>query len=357
LIPGCEAKPRDCDIDGQRAMSLLVVEDLAVYYRIRGSQVRAVDGVSLTIQHGEYFGLVGESGCGKTTLSRAILRLLPENCRIVAGRICLNGRDLARMSNRELRSVRWRSIAFVPQSAMNSLDPVVRVGDQILEAIRAHEPVSRAAGLKRAAELFEMVGLDPGRLRDFPHQFSGGMRQRALIAMSLALSPDLIVADEPTTALDVIVKDQILHQMDMVQRQLRKSLLLVTHDISVVAENCDRVAVMYAGKIVELAETQALLAAPYHPYTLGLKNAFPSLTGEVRELVSIPGAPPDLAVPPPGCRFHPRCPFATQRCMAENPVLAEVAPGHFSACHYPEKAEEFRRKVVLPETWRARGVV
>jgi len=212
------------------------VEDLKVYYTSRGRQVRAVDGVSFAIEPGEYFGLVGESGCGKTTLSRAILRLLPENCRIISGSIRLNGRDLTRLSERELRSVRWREIAFVPQSAMNSLDPVVRVGDQISEAIRAHEPVTRTAALERAGALFEMVGLDAKRLREYPHQFSGGMRQRVLIAMSLALAPDLIVADEPTTALDVIVKDQILHRMDQAQRQAHKSLLLVTHDISVVAE-------------------------------------------------------------------------------------------------------------------------
>jgi oligopeptide/dipeptide ABC transporter ATP-binding protein len=337
-------------------MSLLEVQDLQVYYQSRGSAVRAVDGVSLRIEQGEYFGLVGESGCGKTTLARAILRLLPENCRIVAGSIRLNGRDLTRLSDRDLRPVRWREIAFVPQSAMNSLDPVVRIGDQIVEAIRAHEPVSRAAGLRRAAELFDLVGLDPRRLRDYPHQFSGGMRQRALIAMSLALTPDLIVADEPTTALDVIVKDQILHRMDLAQKQLHKSLLLVTHDISVVAENCDRVAVMYAGQIMESAPTAALLGTPFHPYTLGLKNAFPNLTGEVRELVSIPGAPPDLSRPPGGCRFHPRCPFATALCAAEVPPLLEVAPGHVSACHYPERAGEFRQAVTRPETWRAAAV-
>jgi peptide/nickel transport system ATP-binding protein len=334
-------------------MPLLDVRDLKVYYTMRGAVVRAVDGVSFSVEPGEYFGLVGESGCGKTTLSRAVLRLLPENCRIVAGSITLNGRELTHLPDRALRAVRWREIAFVPQSAMNALDPVVRVGDQIVEAIQAHERVGRAAALRRAGDLFDMVGLDPRRLRDYPHQFSGGMRQRVLIAMSLALLPDLIVADEPTTALDVIVKDQILHRMDQVQKQLGKSLLLVTHDISVVAENCDRVAVMYAGQIMEYAPTRPLLETPYHPYTLGLKNAFPSLEGEIRELISIPGTPPDLAQPPNGCRFHPRCPFATQRCLTEVPPLLQVAPGHFSACHYPERAEEFRVQAARPEVWRA----
>ncbi len=318
-----------------QAERLLHVQDLKVYYLRREGPVRAVDGVSFDVRPGEYFGLVGESGCGKTTLARAILRLLPANARIVAGHIWLKGRDLTRLSNRALRPLRWREISLVPQSAMNALDPVYRVGDQIIEAIQAHEPISPAAGRRRVVELFDLVGLDPGRMFDYPHQFSGGMRQRVMIAMSLALNSDLIIADEPTTALDVIVKDQILHQMERVQKQLKKSLLLVTHDISVVAENCDRVVVMYAGKIMEYAETKALLSAPFNPYTLGLKNAFPQLDGPVQQLISIPGTPPDLSAPPPGCRFHPRCAFATERCRAEEPPLLEVAPGHFRPATTP----------------------
>jgi peptide/nickel transport system ATP-binding protein len=333
-------------------MSLLRVENLKVYYRTRGATVRAVDGVSFEIEKGEYFGLVGESGCGKTTLSRAILRLLPPNSDIVEGHIWFDGKDLATLSQKQLRSLRWSQISFVPQSALNALDPVVRVGDQIVEAIQAHQKVSRDECLQRAADLFGMVGLDPRRLRDYPHQYSGGMRQRAMIAMSLALNPDLIIADEPTTALDVIVKDQILDRMDKLQKQLKKSLLLVTHDISVVAENCDRVAVMYAGQIMEYANTTSLLASPYHPYTMGLKNAFPSIEGPVRELISIPGTPPNLAHPPSGCRFHPRCPFATQRCVADVPPLLEVESNHFSACHYPEQAEEFRHLATDPSLWQ-----
>jgi peptide/nickel transport system ATP-binding protein len=335
-------------------MKLLEVQDLKVYYRTPQGPVRAVDGVSFSVEKGDYFGLVGESGCGKTTLSRAILRLLPPDCDIVSGGIYLNGRDLTAMSQRQLRSVRGREIAFVPQSAMNSLDPVMRVGDQIVEAIRAHKKVSRPEGLRQAAALFELVGLDPSRLNDYPHQFSGGMRQRALIGMAMALNPDLLVADEPTTALDVIVKDQILFRIDQIQRQLGKSLFLITHDISVVAENCDRTAVMYAGKIMEYGATDAVLTHPFHPYTLGLKNAFPTIDGPVHDLISIPGMPPDLAHPPSGCRFHPRCPMATARCQVEEPAVLEVQPGHLSACHYPERAPEFRELLTDMAVWERR---
>lgn len=336
-------------------MKLLEVRDLKVSYFTPSGVVNAVNGVSFDVEQGEYFGLVGESGCGKTTLSRAILRLLPPRCEIVSGTIKLKGQDLTRMSEKQLRSLRWREMSFIPQSAMNSLDPVVRVGEQIVEAIRAHGKISRQEGLQQAAALFEMVGLDPHRITDFPHQFSGGMRQRALIAMAMALNPTLVVADEPTTALDVIVKDQILFRIDEVQRHKGKSLFLVTHDISVVAENCDRVAVMYAGKIMEHAATQPLLDKPYHPYTLGLKNAFPTIDGPLQELISIPGTPPDLAHPPQGCSFHERCPFATSRCVDEEPPLLEVEAGHYSACHYPEQAAEFRELAKNAELWKKKA--
>ena len=333
-------------------MSLLVVENLEVVYRLRNRSLKAVDNVSFTVEKGEYFGIVGESGSGKTTLARAILRLLPKNGEITKGHIILNDKDITSWSDQQLRTVRWREMSFIPQSAMNALDPVVRIGDQILESIQTHEPVTKEEGYSRAGELFKLVGLDPKRLRDYPHQFSGGMRQRVLIAMSLSLNPDLIVADEPTTALDVIVKDQILDRMDRIQKQLHKSLLLVTHDISVVAENCDKTIVMYGGKIVEYATTKALLHQPYHPYTLGLKNAFPRLKGPIRELVSIPGSPPDLVNPPSGCRFHPRCPFARQQCVDEEPALVEVEHNHYSACHFPELANEFREKATDGQLWK-----
>lgn len=333
-------------------MSLLVVKNLEVVYQLRNGALKAVDDVSFTIEKGEYFGVVGESGSGKSTLARAILRLLPKNGEITNGQVVLNGNDITRWSNEKLRDVRWREMSFIPQSAMNALDPVARIGDQILESIQAHENISKEDGYRRAAELFKLVGLDPKRLRDFPHQFSGGMRQRVLIAMSLSLNPDLIIADEPTTALDVVVKDQILDRIDRIQKQLHKSLLLVTHDISVVAENCDKTIVMYGGKIVEYAATASLLRRPYHPYTLGLKNAFPRLRGPLQELIAIPGSPPDLINPPSGCRFHPRCPFVRQQCIDKEPTIIEVEPGHYSACHFPQLAETFREQAADGQLWK-----
>jgi oligopeptide/dipeptide ABC transporter ATP-binding protein len=330
---------------------MLAVRDLRVVYETRQGPVRAVDGVSFDIGDGEHFGLVGESGCGKTTLAKSLLRLLPSNGRISNGEIRFRGDDVVTMDDETLRRLRWREIAMIPQSAMGALDPVYRVGDQLAEAILVHERTTSAEALDRARAMFDAVGLDPRRIGDYPHQFSGGMRQRALIAMALLLNPSLIIADEPTTALDVIVKDQILEQIDRLQRRSRRSMLLVTHDISVVSENCDRVAVMYAGRIMEVAPVEALFATPHHPYTLGLQNAFPTLAGELRDLVAIPGSPPSLIAPPPGCPFHPRCPFAESRCRDTRPPLSAVGPGHFSACHFPERAAEFRDRAANPATW------
>jgi oligopeptide/dipeptide ABC transporter ATP-binding protein len=332
-------------------LSVLAVRDLGIVYDTRQGPVRAVDGVSLDIGEGEHFGLVGESGCGKTTLAKSLLRLLPPNGRFDGGAIRFRGDDVVTMDAEKLRRLRWREIAMIPQSAMGALDPVYRVGDQLAEAILAHERTTPRDAMDRVRAMFEAVGLDPRRVGEYPHQFSGGMRQRALIAMALLLNPSLVIADEPTTALDVIVKDQILEQIDRLQRRKRRSMLLVTHDISVVSENCDRVAVMYAGRIMELAPVDALFAAPFHPYTLGLQNAFPTLAGEVRDLVAIPGSPPSLTAPPSGCPFHPRCPFAESRCRQTQPSLAAVGPEHASACHFPERAGEFRDRAADPATW------
>jgi peptide/nickel transport system ATP-binding protein len=254
------------------------------------------------------------------------------------------------MTQAELRRIRWQHIALVPQSAMNGLDPVYTVESQLTEAITAHQRMPAAQRRRRIAELFALVGLEPGRVRDYPHQFSGGMRQRAMIAMAMVLDPPLIVADEPTTGLDVLVQDQILQQIRQLHEQFGKAMLLITHDMAVVSENCDRIAVMYAGRIMEYGG-EAVFRTPYHPYTLGLCNAFPDLADRGRALISIPGTPPNLVTPPVGCRFHARCPFVTSLCADVVPPLIEVTPGHVVACHHVGHAESFRERAADPATW------
>ncbi len=332
-------------------MSLLSVQNLQVHFRTSGGSLRAVDGISFDLADGESLGIVGESGCGKTTITRAILRILPPNGEIPEGRILFRGRDLLSMSPQEIRKVRWSQISLVTQSAMNALDPVVRVGWQIVEAICAHETCPRREAWNRAERLFELVGLKAEWIRRYPHEFSGGMRQRAIIAMALALDPPLIIADEPTTALDVIMQDQVYEEIGRIRGDSRKALILITHDISLVAENCDRVAVMYAGRIAEMAPCREIFSRPMHPYTIGLQNAFPNLRGESRELISIAGAPPTLLAPVPGCSFAPRCPFAQERCTREVPPLTSVGHGHHVACHFTKKSAEFRELGRHESTW------
>ena len=330
---------------------LLEIDKLRVSYRTMRGEARAVDGVSLSIAPGEYLGLVGESGCGKSTIAKAILGILPGNGRVSAGAIRFNGADLVGMTAAQLRAMRWRHIALVPQSAMNGFDPVYTVERQLDEAIRAHDAMPAEARLQRIKEMFAMVGLEKARLGDYPHQFSGGMRQRAMIAMAMVLDPDLVVADEPTTGLDVIVQDQIMQRIRAIHERQNKTMLLITHDMAVVAENCDKIAVMYAGRLVESGGKE-VFGRPFHPYTLGLCNAFPDLDDRGRELISIAGAPPDLVDPPTGCRFAARCPFAADRCRIEEPQLREAAPGQLVACHFTNRAEEFRLRARDADTWR-----
>jgi peptide/nickel transport system ATP-binding protein len=336
----------------------LTVEGLKVIYGTRRGPFQAVDGISFEVKPGSVLGLVGESGCGKSTVVKALMRLLPDGAR-TEGKVLLDGRDLLKMDTRSLRRVRWNQIALITQSAMNALDPVIRVGDQIVESIRAHEPVDRGTAWRRAQSLFALVGLPEHRLEEYPHQFSGGMRQRAVIAMALSLNAGLLLADEPTTALDPIMQDQIMSRIRAIQALLHRSMILVTHDIGLVAENCDTVAVMYAGQIVEKGPASEVLVYPRHPYTIGLHNAFPRMPEEGEErppLISIAGGLPNLMNPPRGCRFAPRCPFADGRCTAEAPLLRELEPGHAAACHHAERAAEFRRLAVLPETWKRKEV-
>jgi oligopeptide/dipeptide ABC transporter ATP-binding protein len=331
------------------SQTLLDVKDLKVEYRGQ-PPTQAVDGVSFKLGAGENLGLVGESGCGKTTTARAILGLLTRTARIVSGAVYWDGADITRYTQREWRRIRWTDIALVPQSAMNSLDPVYRLRDQIVEAIRTHEKVTVQAARARAAQLCKLVGIDPQRLMDYPHQLSGGMKQRMVIAMALALSPRLIVADEPTTALDVIIQDRILDQVVQLQRDLQFSMIYISHDIAVIAETCQRVAVMYAGQIVEQGPIHAVLKTPAHPYTMGLKNAFPDIR-QPKQLISIPGHPPTLAPPPGGCRFAPRCPFVTPLCVEQVPPLLDVGGGQWAACHYVGNAPAMRAAAQQAATW------
>lgn len=331
---------------------LLRVKDLSIAYEVPGKDVIAVSRASFDVPKGSIVGLVGESGCGKTTMARAFTRIISDNAKITEGSMMFDGQDLASLPEKAMNNLRWRDIAFVPQSAMNSLDPVYRVEYQLNEVLRGRGGLSRAQAKLRAAALFEMVGIESNRLRDYPHQFSGGMRQRVAIALALALNPKLIVADEPVTALDVIVQRQILDQLRDLQQGLGISIIMVTHDISVVAYICDRTVVMYAGEVVEDADTATLLAEPLHPYTMGLKNAFPDIASAGSGVLTpINGAPPDLARPPDGCRFAARCPFATAQCRAVSPTLEMYSDGHSVACHRAHEAADLREKAALPGTW------
>jgi peptide/nickel transport system ATP-binding protein len=330
---------------------LLSIRDLRIDYRSPRGDVHAVDRAHLDVPEGKILGLVGESGCGKTTLARSITGVLPSNARIAGGSMVWRGRDLTRLSERDWRALRWREIAFVPQSAMNSLDPVYRVGAQMMEVLIERGGFGRARARARAAELFELVGLDVKRLDAFPHQFSGGMRQRAAIALTLALEPKLIIADEPVTALDVIVQRQVLDTLRDLQQRLGLSVIMVTHDISVVAYTCDTVAVMYAGEVVEAGPTDAVLRTPAHPYTMGLYNAFPDLESSRQVLTPIEGSPPDLRTPPSGCRFRARCPFAVDACSAP-PERVAVGAAHHAACHRVAEAPLLRHRAAEVSTWQ-----
>ena len=316
---------------------LLDVRDLAVRFTMPASaSVRAVDGVSFTMQDGEALGIAGESGCGKTTTALSMLRLLPSNGRITSGSIRLYGIDLVPKTERQLARYRWREISIVFQGAMNALNPVRRIRDQIAAPIEIRLGQTRHDSRKRAGDLLELVGIPKQRGSAYPHELSGGMRQRAMIAMALACDPALMIGDEPTTALDVMVQAQILQLLERLRRDLGLSLMLITHDLSVIAETCDRVMVMYAGRVAEEGPVRRVFSAPRHPYTQKLLSAFPSIRADRRTLEVIPGAPPDLRHPPPGCRFAPRCAEAMDVCRTEVPPEVRFEDGVRVACHlYP----------------------
>ena len=317
------------------AEPVLKVVDLSLSYLTRQGSVNAVQGVSFELGRGHSLGLVGESGCGKTSIANCLMRLLPDNGRLTSGQILLEGQDLLTLPEAEMRHFRWRRIAMVFQAAMNALDPVYRVGQQVVEAIAAHDVAATDADARqRVAGLFRMVGLDPQLMDRYPHEFSGGMRQRAVIAMALACDPAVIIADEPTTALDVIVQDRILRELKAVQQELSMSMIYISHDIGVVAEVTDRIGVMYAGRLVELGDTADVFRAPMHPYTAALLSSFPSISGEKLALETLPGEPPNLANPPAGCPFHPRCAHATEQCRREFPSQARQG-NQWAACWHP----------------------
>ncbi|WP_266076549.1 ABC transporter ATP-binding protein [Haladaptatus caseinilyticus] len=375
-------------------MSLLEVNDLCVRYDAGDKQVHAVDGVTFDVDHGETYGLVGESGCGKTTLAKSLIHLLDSNGYIESGEIWFDGTlpewedtngnarqeiidddrypvradgktDLAQLDNQQIRDIRWRDIALVPQSAMNALNPVYKVGDQITEAILRHEPgTTEAEADERARDLIERVGIEPNRADDYAHQFSGGMKQRAVIAMAMACNPDLLIADEPTTALDVIIQDRILEELEALQEEFNVAILVVSHDVSVMAEICDKLAVMYGGKMMENGPMAEVLDEAANPYTLGLKNSFPTVEDEQQELISIPGSPPTLLDPNDGCRFAPRCPFAVDECHSAHPPGYDVQQAktgkrmeatspdvHRSACYRIDELETMRTEARKEEKW------
>lgn len=334
---------------------MLEIKNLKTQYTTDdGDSVHAVDGVDLELDRNVTLGLVGESGCGKTTIAKTLTRLLPRNGEIVDGQILFEGRDLNELSNEAYRKqIRWNEIALIPQYSMNAFDPVYTVGKQIVQVIRYKENASKKEAWRRARELFERVGIDENRVTEYPHQFSGGMAQRAMIALAVALDPSIIVADEPTTALDVVIQDRILNMMKDIQDEINSSMILITHDMSVVSETCDKIAVMYGGRIMEYGDADTIIGNPVHPYSLGLRNAFPDITLDSQELVSIPGTPPTLIEPDEGCRFVARCPFAEEECREYTPQTESFEEGHRIECHRQDEASYLRERGNRPETWRA----
>jgi peptide/nickel transport system ATP-binding protein len=322
------------------AEPLLEVDNLSVDYLTEAGDVRAVDGVSFSLAAGEFLGIVGESGCGKSTLLFTVAQLLSPPGEVAAGTVTFRGTDMVRMDRDELRHTRWRDYSVVMQSAMNALNPMKSIGAQFKDTLAAHGSPSTEEIQDRSAEVMTLVGIDPIHLNSYPHQLSGGMRQRAMIAMALLLTPQLVIMDEPTSALDVVAQRSLMTKVKDLQRSLGFAVIFVTHDMSVVSRYSDRMFVMYAGQIAEAAATEAIFKRPLHPYTRGLMSAFPSVAGPRRELLGIPGSPPDLARPPSGCRFHPRCPEVMPQCLTVEPALYQVGSDEVRCLLYVEPAKE-----------------
>ncbi len=317
-------------------MAVLEVKNLKAYFFSERGTVKAVDDITFDLQRGEILGLAGESGCGKSTTAYALLNILPEPGRIVDGSVVLDGEDLTQKSLIELQKIRWEEISMIFQNPRSALNPVLRVGDQIVEAIMLHEDTIPDDAWKLMEELLEVVGIDPTLAVNYPHEFTTGMTQRIMIALALVANPKILIADEPTANLDITVAVQLLRLLKNLQEYLRLSIILITNDLATIAEACDRVAIMYAGQIVELADVDTIFKEQLHPYTEGLIRSIPSLLGS-EDLVFIPGSPPDLLTPPSGCRFHPRCPIATTLCSKTQPQYREVKKRHFIACHHADQ--------------------
>ena len=320
--------------------NILEIENLTIHYVTDDETVEAVNGISLTLKEGESLGLVGETGAGKTTTALGILRLVPDPPgRIISGSIRYKGRDLMKLSESEMRKIRGHEISMIFQDPMTALNPVLTVGDQIMEVIRLHQKVSKAEALRRAMEMMEMVGIEGGRYNEYPHQFSGGMKQRIVIAIALACNPSLLIADEPTTALDVTIQAQVLDLIDNLKKKFNTSLLLITHDLGVVADVCDKVAIVYAGRIVEYGDLEQIYNSPQHPYTIGLFGSIPDFSRKAHRLNPIKGLMPDPSNLPAGCAFADRCPDASDICKAAQPHATETQPGHIVRCVKYDRGE------------------
>ena len=321
------SSPRN-DVSGRAPVGLagamLTVSDLSVEYAMDRGTVVAVDDVSFHLDPGEFIGIVGESGCGKSTLLFAIAQLLVSPAAITGGSVIFQGQNMVGLTDKQMATVRWKDLSVVMQSAMNALNPVKSIEAQFRDAMRAHGVTARADVADRSAEVLKMVGIDPAHLKSYPHQLSGGMRQRSMIAMAMLLTPDLVIMDEPTSALDVVAQRSLMVQIKQLQQELGFAVIFVTHDMSLVSHFSDRLMVMYAGQVAELGPTRGVFDSPLHPYSVGLLDAFPSIRGPRVKLTGIPGSPPDLARPPAGCRFAPRCPKVMSRCEQEPPELYSV---------------------------------
>ena len=324
--------------EDEEHLPLLEIKELSVEYKVSQGYLRAVDAISLEIGEGEVLGLAGESGCGKSTVAHSILRILPMSAK-VTGSIRVDGAEVLTMDEKSTRDYRWKVVSLVPQGSMNAFDPVMNVGAQIEESIRVHSDVGKAEAGRRSRELFSLVGIPEDRVGGYPHEFSGGMKQRAAIAMALSLNPKLVILDEPTTALDVVVQKQLLSLLAKLRKELGISFLFVTHDLAILSEIATKIAVMYAGRLAEVSSSDSFFLSPKHPYCQALIQSIPTLHGDLTLLRSISGKPPNLLSPPSGCRFHPRCPHAFDRCKTEEPMLLSMTDGSTVACHLFDKDE------------------